>query len=111
MKKVLAAIRSLIAADRQRGIRSRLVFLDEAAAMKRLGATPVTSASSTRKAKAAIDAVFRATDPEYLMILGAPDVVPQQDLANPMFSPPDDPDASAWGDLPYACEARYSRDV
>ncbi|MBP6224640.1 MAG: hypothetical protein KA439_06225 [Rhizobacter sp.] len=109
--KVVAAIRSLIAADRQRGIRSRLVFLDEAAAMKRLGATPVTSASSTRQAKAAIDAVFRATDPEYLMILGAPDVVPQQDLANPMFSPPDDPDASAWGDLPYACEARYSRDV
>ncbi|MDO9316539.1 MAG: C25 family cysteine peptidase [Burkholderiaceae bacterium] len=110
--KVLGAVRALIAADKQRGIRSRLVFIDDAAAMKKLKAPPVTVASSPRQAKAAIDAVFRATDPEYLMILGSPDVVPQQDLINPLYSPPDDdPDACAWGDLPYACEAGYSRDV
>ncbi len=109
--KVQAAVRALIAADKQRGIRSRLVFIDDAAAMKKLKAPPVTEAASPKQAKAAIDAVFRATDPDYLMILGAPDVLPQQDLRNPMFSPPDDPDAAAWGDLPYACEAGYSRDV
>lgn len=110
--KVQAAVRALIAADQQRGIRSRLLFLDDAAAMKKLKARPITAASSPRQAKVAIDAVFRATDPEYLMILGAPDVVPQQDLTNPLYSPPDDdPDACAWGDLPYACEAGYSRDV
>lgn len=109
---VQTAVRALIAADRQRGIRSRLVFLDDAAAMKKLKARPITAASSPRQAKVAIDAVFRATDPEYLMILGAPDVVPQQDLTNPLYSPPDDdPDACAWGDLPYACEAGYSCDV
>jgi hypothetical protein len=44
------------------------------------------------------------------MILGAVDVVPHQDLDNPMYSPPDDDDAAAWGDLPYACDAPYSRD-
>jgi hypothetical protein len=45
------------------------------------------------------------------MILGAPDVVPHQDLANPAFDPPDDPDKEAWGDLPYACDTPYSRDI
>jgi hypothetical protein len=41
------------------------------------------------------------------MILGAPDVVPHQDLTNPVFDPPDnDPDQFAYGDLPYACDAR-----
>ena len=109
--RVRAGVRALIAADKSRGIRSRIVFLDDAAAMKKLKAPPITEPSSPRQAKAAIDAVFRATDPDYLMILGAPDVVPQQDLINPLFSPPDDPDAAAWGDLPYACEAGYSRDV
>lgn len=109
--RVQAALRALIAADKQRGLRSRLVFIDDAAAMKRLKGIAVTDARSPKQAKAAIDAVFRATDPEYLMILGAPDVVPQQDLTNTMFSPPDDPDAAAWGDLPYACDAPYSRDV
>ncbi|MDL2336695.1 MAG: hypothetical protein QFE16_02535 [Pseudomonadota bacterium] len=109
--KVQAALKALVAADKQRGIRTRLVYLDDAAAMKKLKGAPITEASSPRQAKAAIDVVFRATDPEYLMILGAPDVVPQQDLTNPMYSPPDDPDPTAWGDLPYACEAGYSRDV
>ena len=42
------------------------------------------------------------------MILGAPDVVPHQDLANPAFAPPDDPDQFAYGDVPYACDAPYS---
>ena len=44
----------------------------------------VVVSASPKQAKATIDAVFRATDPEYLMILGAPDVVPQQDLTNPL---------------------------
>ena len=29
------------------------------------------------------------------MILGAPDVVPHQDMTNPAFDPPDDPDKYA----------------
>ena len=45
------------------------------------------------------------------MILGAPDVVPHQDMKNPAFDPPDDPDEYAYGDLPYACDAPYSRDI
>lgn len=67
----------------------------------------MTDPADARQAKAAVDGVFRALDPDYLMILGAVDVVPHQPLHNPM---PDDGDAQAPGDLPYACEHPYSED-
>jgi hypothetical protein len=110
--KVNAAVATLIAADAERGINSRFVYLDNASAMKRFKGRAVTNPSSERENKEAIDAIFRAANPEYLMILGASDVVPHQDMANPAFTPPnDDPDKYAYGDLPYACDAPYSRDV
>ena len=40
-----------------------------------------------------------------------PDVVPHQDMTNPAFDPPDDPDEFAYGDLPYACDGPYSHDI
>jgi len=42
------------------------------------------------------------------MIVGAPDVVTQQDLANPVEG---DPDPDVASDLPYACDVAYSRDI
>jgi len=112
--KIKAAISTLIAADAGRGIKSRLVYLDDAVAMKRFKARAVADRRNERQNKEAIDAIFRQANPEYLMILGAPDVVPHQDMANPAFDPDkpdDDPDRIAWGDLPYACDAPYSRDI
>ena len=111
LAKIRTALRRLMASDAQRGIRSRLVFLDDAAQLKKMGGSPATQAGSAAQAKAAIDAVFGAMQPAYLMILGAPDVVPHQDLTNPMHAPPADPDVLAWSDLPYACEAGYSRNA
>ena len=67
-------------------------------------------ALNPRENKEAIDGVFKHFNPHYLMILGAPDVVPHQDLKNPTHSPNNDDDIYAWGDLPYACDAPYSRD-
>jgi hypothetical protein len=104
------ALTTLTSADKKRGIKTRVVYLDDKAIMKKMGGKPVMTATDPRENKAAIDAVFRSTNPDYLMILGAPDVVPHQDLDNPAYSPPDDDDNRAWGDLPYACEAPYSRD-
>lgn len=110
--KIKAAVTALIAADAKRGVKSRLVYLDDAVAMKSFKGRAVTVPANARENKEAIDAIFRAADPEYLMILGAPDVVPHQDTANPAFAPPnDDPDKYAYGDLPYACDAPYSRDI
>ena len=108
IKKSVAA---LVAADATRGIKSRLVLLDDATAMKRYKGKPVTDSTNTRQAKEAIDAIFRSADPDYLMILGAPDVIPHGDMINPLFSSQDDDDKLALGDLPYACDTGFSRDI
>ena len=111
LTRIKNAVDALIAADAKRGIKSRLVYLDEAAAMKSFKGSAVTDHTNARQNKRAIDAIFRTATPEYLMILGAPDVVPHQDMTNPMYDPPDDPDKYAEGDLPYACDEEYSRDI
>jgi hypothetical protein len=86
-----------------------LLALDSASEMKKVKGSAVTKPSSPRQNKDAIDAVFTALRPDYLMILGAIDVVPHQDLINPTFQKDDDPDECAWGDIPYACDQPYSR--
>lgn len=107
------AVADLVAADKKRLLQTTLVALDDAAAMKKLKATPVTNAGSPSQNKKAIDGVYKALTPDFLMILGAIDVVPHQDMKNPLWTgdPADDPDPVAFGDLPYACEAAYSRNV
>lgn len=111
MVKIRAAVAKLVAAEGKGGIKTRVVSLDVAAAMKRFGARAVTDRTSARQNKEAIDAICKRSNPDYLMILGAADVVPHHDMANPVFDPSDDPDRYAYGDLPYACDAPYSRDV
>ncbi len=55
--------------------------------------------------------MFRALEPDYLMLLGSIDVIPHQDLANPVYADDKEDDPKAWSDLPYACDAAYSRDI
>jgi hypothetical protein len=105
--RITQALEALAAADAGRGLETEVVFLDDRPGMKRFDAAAVTDPLDPRQAKQAIDAVARATRAAYLMILGAPDVVPLQPLRNPT----DDEDRDVPSDLPYACEARYSRDV
>jgi hypothetical protein len=109
--KIRNAVDGLIAADKQRGLVSSFFALDDAATMKKLAASAVTDAGDPKQNKNAIDGVYRAVAPDYVLILGAIDVVPHQDLQNPMYDPAPngDPDEIAFGDLPYACEAGYSQ--
>jgi hypothetical protein len=109
LTKIQAAVRNLIDADKKRGLTTVLFGLDQAADMKKVKATTVTSAADPKQNKNAVDALFKSLAPDYLMLLGAPDVVPHQDLKSPTFSPPDEPDEFAFGDIPYACEAPYSQ--
>jgi hypothetical protein len=106
--KIRAAVRALISADKARGLRTRLLALDSASQMKKVKGSAVTDQASARQNKAAIDAVFTSIRPDYLMILGAVDVVPHQDLINPVYGG-DDEDEYAYGDIPYACEQPYSQ--
>ncbi|MFO0990456.1 MAG: hypothetical protein U1E67_00805 [Hyphomicrobiales bacterium] len=109
--EIKKAVTALIDADAKRAIKTRLVYLDNAATMKAFKGKAVTVPSDPKQNKEAIDAIFKSADPEYLMILGAPDVVPHQDLKNAAFKPGGDEDENAYGDLPYACDAPYSRDI
>lgn len=107
--KIQAALKQLAAADKARGLKTRVIALDSAASMKKLKATAVTDPTNPKQNKQAIDGVYRALQPDYLMILGSVDVVPHQDLLNPVFDGVNDPDKFAYGDLPYACDAPYSQ--
>jgi hypothetical protein len=107
------ALAKVAAADEKRGIRSKILYLDDKTSMKQIRTRAVINALDPRENKQAIDAVFNSINPHYLMILGAPDIFPHQDLDNPAYRsdrPDDDSDVQAWGDLPYACDAPYSRD-
>jgi hypothetical protein len=104
------AIRALIDADAKRGLQTRLVALDNATDMKRVKGAAVDGPLDEKGAKAAIDAVYKVYQPDYLLILGGPDVVPHVRLRNPMASTRDDDgDPDVPSDAPYACEAGWSR--
>jgi hypothetical protein len=105
--EIQAALDALIVADAQRGLTTKVIGIDDAAAMDEHSAPTVTDPADPEQAKAAVDAVYAALTPSYVMLLGAIDVVPHQPLENPLLSDADT-DASAWGDLPYACDEPYS---
>jgi hypothetical protein len=109
--KITASVGALIAADKRRGLSTRLIGLDDKAAMKKLSASPVTNSTDPKANKVAVDGVYRALAPDYILLLGSIDVIPHQDLKNPLYtgSTGADPDEFAYGDLPYACDAPYSQ--
>ena len=107
-RRVQAAIRLLVEADAGRELRTTLVAIDSEGDMTRVGGNAVTSPQDERGAKAAVDAIYRHYQSDYIMILGARDVVPHIQLTNPMLSKDDD-DPTVPSDVPYACEAPFSR--
>jgi len=91
-----AALDRLVAADLERRVITEVVDLGG-------------EANDPRSSKEKIDDAVTTSVPDFLLILGAADVVPHQDLVNPVRGT-DDPDDSVPSDLPYACSAPYSRD-
>jgi Peptidase family C25 len=111
VQPIKSGITQLIAADKKRGLNTRLIALDDKSTMRSLKAPAVTDAADRKQNKLAVDGVYRALNPDYLMLLGSCDVIPHQDLKNPLFdgTAGKDPDKWAYGDIPYACEAGYSQ--
>ena len=112
LESIGKAIGKLVDSDERRGIKSGIVYLDDRPDMEKVSGNAVKSASDPHENKEAIDSIFKFYNPHYLMILGAPDVVPHQDLNNPAYllDGDGDDDDRAFGDLPYACDAPYSQD-
>lgn len=98
--KVRQAVGRLARKDAARGITTTLVALDDA----NLGASRA-KARQPETFKAAIDHVWGLHhQPDYILILGGPDIVPHQSLRNTV-PPDDDPDVPS--DLPYAWRRRH----
>ena len=91
-----AALAALIAADKKRGIETKVVA--------------ISAKKKAADAKQAIDDIDKQS-PDYIALVGGPDVIPYQDLKNPLHSPGGDKDEIVWSDLPYACDAPYSTNI
>jgi hypothetical protein len=110
---VTKAAGSLIDADAGRGLKTALLDLGSKADMKKFGAAAVPAGKELdpKANKAAIDKLFAGVRPAYLVLLGAPDVVPHQELVNPVYEAGVDDDRTVPSDLPYACDAGFDTDV
>jgi len=108
-----AAVDAMIVADERRGLTTRMIDLASASQMRTVRGRAVVDPDVRKANKDAIDAAYRALMPDYLVILGSIDVVPHQSLVNPLYSddPDGDNDRHVGSDLPYACEAPYSRNI
>ncbi|TND03496.1 MAG: hypothetical protein FD123_3917 [Bacteroidetes bacterium] len=100
------SLANFIAADAARGMTTKLVYLDDAT-VKKYGAVPVRSASNGHQNKDTVDKIFRYFKPDYLLLLGARDVVPHIKLTNLTN---DEDGTIIDSDLPYASDYGYSRD-
>ncbi len=111
-KSVQAAVNRLIAADKKRGVRTKLVKLDELEPA--LGGENLAAVAGQRAAKRAVEKAVAKYEPEYLLLLGAGDVIPFQHVKNPMNTnadpDDDDEDVDVPSDLPYACPGDYTDD-
>jgi hypothetical protein len=109
LKAVLGAVSTLVAADKARGLTTQLVDVANSAAMKKYKGSAVSSPKNERQCKDAVDAIYAAMKPDYLVFLDGPDVIPHLTLNNPT---PGDKDKNVPSDLPYASDERFtSRDA
>jgi len=107
-KKIQTAVKHLIAADKKRNLSSLLVFLDDPSTMKKARGKAIKDVTDPEQYKNAIDRLFNYYKPDYIMLLGATDIIPHCRFRIPI---PDDDDPFVPSDVPYACEAPFSRNA
>ncbi|HEU4767612.1 MAG TPA: hypothetical protein VFS77_09560, partial [Pyrinomonadaceae bacterium] len=107
LEKIAKALRSLVLKDKSRGIVTHLVHLDDETDMQKYGLPAVSGTPTANKCKKAIDALFVALSPDYLVLLGAGDVIPFFEVPNPSFAEDGDDDATVLTDNPYASSRKF----
>jgi peptidase C25-like protein len=111
-REIHSNVARLVAADKSRGLNSRYMPVDDVSLMKTLGTKPATPGDE-KSHKEAVDAIYAKFQPDYMTLLGSPDIIPHITLKNPLFNPKqpdDDSDKNVPSDLPYACEMSYGDD-
>ncbi len=107
-----SAIDGLIAADHKRGLNTSYIAIDDVQSMTAVGAPVVSQPSDQRAVKSAIDGIWVKLQPDYMVLIGSPDLIPHQELTNPVAGPNSgDPDKTVSSDLPYACNVPFSMEV
>lgn len=109
MPKIEALLKKLIDYDQGRGIDTSLIYIDDAAIQQKYGLQALTD-FSPKSCKLRVDELYQMITPEYLVIFGAQDVFPFQDIKNQVYSQGNDDDKIVPSDLPYACDAPFSDD-
>ncbi len=104
LSQITAKVRKLIESDKKKDVVSKLIFLDDAATMKKFKSKAVKFADDPEEFKNAIDGLYKYFKPDYLMLLGSTDIVPHCRFKR--FT--DDDDSFVPSDLPYACDAPFS---
>lgn len=104
IKKLLQALK---AADKKRGIATLIVFIDDAVSAKQAGIKPIQNVNA-RECKRAVDDLYKKHVPDYIVLVGSQDVFPFQEINNPADA---DGDITVPSDLPYACDAPYSKNI
>jgi hypothetical protein len=99
-------LKDLIAADLKNGLKTMVVYVDDNSSAKTAGVKKIKN-NSEAEYKRIVDDLYEKHVPAYIVLLGAQDIVPFQTLDNTA----DDDDATVSSDLPYACDAKYSRKI
>ncbi|MFN7023268.1 MAG: C25 family cysteine peptidase [Pseudorhizobium sp.] len=104
---IAQALQRLIAADKGRGLMTMIFDISDETQMSAVGAAAVTGPKDEPGAKLAVDLIYEAHIPDYIMLLDGPDVVPH--IALDRIAGVTDDDSGTDSDLPYACAASFSR--
>jgi hypothetical protein len=107
LQEISRAAKDWTAAEAKRGIQTAFVAVDDAAAMKTQGVTPISGKATAAKIKRAVDALWNRLNPDYLVLFGGDEIVPMFVVANPSYDPGGDDDRQVPTDNPYASSAAF----
>ncbi|HVF96231.1 MAG TPA: C25 family cysteine peptidase [Flavisolibacter sp.] len=104
--KLNTLLKELKDAGNKQGLDTRIAFVDDATSMKPTGVKKL-KVDSEQEYKRVVDDLYKKYIPAYILILGAQDVVPFQEIDNPT----EDEDPNVPSDLPYACDTPHSTKI
>lgn len=104
--KIISLVKKLQDADKKKGLDTKLVLIDDATSAQRAGVKKI-KIWSEQECKRIVDDLYKKHIPAYIVILGAQDIFPFQDIENPA----EDDDSVVPSDLPYACDTPFSRKI
>jgi Peptidase family C25 len=108
-KRIEKGLQKLVTFDQKRKLTARVVYLDNNAMMKKYKSTVVVDKDAADEVKKAVDELYDFFQPDYIVLLGAPDIIPHVNLQNLLHDEDPEEEEFVPSDLPYACDARYSK--